>query len=149
MYNIPQHEFEKLKNHFDLNSCFEGSEQLSKIINDVIEMAFKPDQYGQNFSQPLVTMGELEIVGAQNTWETPSIGLSPEFLKSIENMAKEIQSLRETINTLESMHNEFSDIDHAPTIISTKEQYEEMKPKMDKEERVFVHTTFDKALNVL
>ena len=149
MYTIQQHEFEQLKDNFDKNDCYTGSQKLSQIINDAIEVAFKPDQYGNNYQQPLVASDGVEIITNCNTWEAPGISLAPEFLDAIDNMAKQIECLNDKVNMLESMHNEQSTIDHVPAIISTKEQYEEMKPRMDEKDRVLVHTTFDKALNVL
>lgn len=149
MYIIPQYEFGQLKDCFDQNDCFNGATHLSKILNDSIEMAFHPDQYGNDYQQPLVACDGIKITSTSNHWESAGIGLAPDFLRSIENMAKEIESLRATVNNLESMHDDGKSLKHTPTIISTKKQYEEMKPEMDKKERVLVHTTFDKALNVL
>jgi len=151
MYNIPQHEFEQLKDFFDKNDCFNGATHLSKIMNDTIEMSFHPDQYGNNYQQPLIACEGIEIIAnPNNTWESPGISLAPEFLDAIDNMAKEIKFLNDKVIKLESMHsNDDKSQKHIPSIISTKEQWEEMRPEMKKKDRVLVHTTFDKALNVL
>ena len=149
MYTIPQHEFEQLKDNFDKNDCGIGSQKLSQIINDAIEMAFKPDQFGNNYQQPLVAWDGIEITTPSNYWETPGISLAPEFLESIKLMAKEIEHLKTKMNVLTRMHDSSSHVQHSPKIISTKEQWKEMQPEMDEKERVMVHTTFDKALNVL
>jgi len=120
-------------------------------MNDTIEMSFHPDQYGNNYQQPLIACEGIEIIAnPNNTWESPGISLAPEFLDAIDNMAKEIKFLNDKVIKLESMHsNDDKSQKHIPSIISTKEQWEEMRPEMKKKDRVLVHTTFDKALNVL
>lgn len=148
MYNIPQHEFEELKECFDKNDCYTGTTKLAQIINDSIESAFKPDQYGNNYQQPLIACQGVEIASTANSWESPTISIDPDLLESISNMAEQVQKLTNEVENLKAMHSEDSVI-HTPKIISTKEQWEEMRPDMDAEERVIVHTTFDKALSVL
>jgi len=139
-------------------------QKLSDIISNAIEDAFKLEN-GYN-DPPLVACEGLAIEHNGNSWETPGIGLDPLLLKTIAGMGEEVQKLQsaelvewndyattidellERIRFLEDMHKK-SPVDHVPEIISTREQYEEMKPTMDKEDRVIVHTTFDKALKVL
>lgn len=100
------------------------------------------------YDAPFVTGEGMCLEQSVNSFESPTIQLDPDFLEAISNMAKEIEKLAGQVDALTAMHTKGSTL-HVPEIISTKEQYEEMKPMMDEEERVLVHTTFDKALSVL
>ena len=147
-HSITDFEFGQLKNFFDQNDLYGGASFLDKLLTDWMEDLYKKDYNGEVLYHVPFECGD-GITMEHNPNDTntkPILQLERETV-DWDDYAKVVTELLERIRVLEKMHTEIGG--HIPTIISTKEQYEEMKPKMDKEERVLVHTTFDKALNVL
>ncbi|KKL99242.1 hypothetical protein LCGC14_1816410 [marine sediment metagenome] len=147
MYTIQSHEFEELKRLFDQNDTYEGPLFLTRIINRIISESFTENYQGQaGLPAPFAVGQGLKLESEYSGYE-PVLELDDKTIKFLTTMKDQLAHLFEQYDILREMHT--VEGAHIPTIISTKEQYEEMKPHMDKEERVLVHTTFDKALNVL
>lgn len=151
-YKFTQGDFEQLKRFFDQNDTYGGAEWLNQMIETWFEESLTESYSGEvlynipfnasmglEFNQP----SQLSQKDPASYHARPAIGLSEEVLHTLEK----VHVLEERVKELEGMHTENGD--HIPTIISTKEQYEEMKPHMDEKDRVLVHTTFDQAMNVL
>lgn len=131
------------------------TENNSQVIADKINLwldshlkdCLKPSYQGETLYSAPFLAGEGVVIDSPNTWDTPVLRVDPNLLEGIAKMVEELENIGLRMDRLESMHNGV--IAHIPEIISTREQYEEMKPRMNKEDRVIVHTTFDKALSVL
>ena len=140
MYTIQQHEFIELKRLFDQNDPHQGAEYLTLLFNSALSQCLTTDYNGQ------MDMDSPFKVGNGLKFEQQTAGYEPK-LEIDETILTLISELSHSVMGLLEMHEK--DGKHIPKIISTREQYEEMKPEMDEKERVLVHTTFDKALNVL
>lgn len=151
-YKFTENDFQQLKYFFDQNDLYGGASWLTQMMDNWLEEYFTESYSGEilynlpfhasegvTFEQP----STLNNVDPNSYHDKPEIGLTEEVLQTLELVHK----LNERIQELEKMHTE--DGKHIPTIISTKEQYEEMKPHMNEKDRVLVHTTFDQAMNVL
>jgi len=147
-HQITDYEFGQLKHFFDQNDLFGGAAFFNQLLEQWQEDLYKKDYNGEMLYHLPFECGEgIEMEYDQNnTNNKPVLRVNPETVEW-EDYAKTIDELLNRIHALEIMHK--PEGDHVPKIISTKEQYEEMKPQMDEKERVLVHTTFDKALNVL
>jgi len=140
MYTIQQHEFIELKRLFDQNDPYMGAQYLTELFTKSLADCLTTDYNGQmDIDSPFKAGVGLKFNSHTAGFE-PTLQLDDEWMDTILQMSEQIK-------TLQKMHAD--DGNHIPKIISTKEQYEEMKPEMDEKERVLVHTTFDKALNVL
>ncbi len=150
-HTITDYEFGQLKNFFDQNDLFNGASFLNELLNHWMEDLYKKDYNTEMLYHLPFECGEgIELShDDQNTMNKPVLRFDKEYI-NWDEYAKTIDELLERISVLESMHNnDDTSLKHIPSIISTKEQWEEMKPEMKKKDRVLVHTTFDKALNVL
>ena len=137
----------QLKLFFDQNDLSGGAIFLNQLLEQWQEDLYKKDYSGEVLFHLPFECGEgIELEYNNNTYDKPVLQIKAETVEW-KDYATTIDELLGRISTLENMHQQEGE--HIPTIISTKEQYEEMKPRMDKEDRVLVHTTFDKALNVL
>lgn len=147
-HKITDFEFGQLKTFFDQNDLNGGACFFNQLLELWQEDLYKKDYSGETlFHLPFECGNGIELkYNDGNTLDKPVLQLEAETVEWTD-YATTIDELLERISVLENMHQQEGE--HVPTIISTKEQYEEMKPRMDKEDRVLVHTTFDKALNVL
>ncbi len=140
MYTIQQHEFIELKRLFDQNDPHMGAQYLTELFTKSLADCLTTDYNGQQDIDSPFKAGEGLAFNSQTSGYEPTLQIDDHILTLLTEMAGKVEMLQR-------MH--APDGKHIPTIISTKEQYEKMKPEMDEKERVLVHTTFDKALNVL
>jgi hypothetical protein len=139
---------------FDQNDCSGGAYFLEQLFESYIEDSWKKEYSGECLYHLPFDVGEglcMEY-NPNSTYDKPKLSIddlnfSDELNKEIMNVLQQGQDLLERVRSLEKMHSE--DGDHFPPIISTKEQYEEMKDTFDKERKVLVKTTFDRAMDVL
>ncbi len=150
-YHISPFEIDNFKTELlqtENNSCL-IADKINLWLDSYIQDCLKPNYVGETlYHAPFKTGEGVALVADPNTsWEVPLLQIDPVLLEGIAKMAEELENIGLRMERLESMHSGV--IAHIPEIISTREQYEEMKPRMNKEDRVIVHTTFDKALSVL
>jgi len=148
-YHISPFEIDNFKTELlqtENNSCL-IADKINLWLDSYIQDCLKPNYVGETLCNAPFKAGEGMVMHSPNTWETPAVQIDPVLLEGIAKMAEELENIGLRMERLESMHSGV--IAHIPEIISTREQYEEMKPRMNKEDRVIVHTTFDKALSVL
>ena len=148
-YQITPNDIDQLKNVIETTDgdSYAIANQVQLLLDNHARECLQPSYQGEQLYDAPLKTGEGLVLECTNNWETPIISIEQDLLNGLEKLFETVENITLRMERLEGMHNGV--IDHIPEIISTREQYEEMKPEMDKEDRVLVHTTFDKALSVL
>ena len=136
---ISQQEFEQLKEFFDKNKPYEGANFLTSLIN-------RSADWLSDYNRPVKAAEGLQF-GLDPYSCNAAIGLAPDVLDKlacVSDLQNQVGFLKAAVADLQKMHQEGGN--HIPPIISTKEQAVALQEKLGKEERVLIHTTFDKAL---
>ncbi len=163
--NMTDWEFQELKRYFDQNDTIGGAQFLTQLMQEYsisgsgcaaeeLIAGYSYDNPTVVYSAPIAGQGLIIHDFHDGHQQRKSIGIDPMLMMQAQDASRlaadlqaELYELRDKVQQLTDMHS--GNADHTPTIISTREQWEEMKDKIEEDEKVYVETAFSRAMGVL